>query len=87
MLRQLATVLAVAPLVMSAVQAQPVRQRPTMQERAVLKEACTADFVKFCTGVDPNSPEVEACYERNMTSVSSPCRQAVESYLRRAKAG
>ena len=45
-----------------------------------LKTYCSGDAVTFCTGNDPNSPEMDACFQKNMDKISENCRRAITVY-------
>lgn len=45
-----------------------------------LKTYCSGDAVTFCTGNDPNSPEMDACFKKNMDNISENCRRAITAY-------
>ncbi|MCJ2068562.1 3',5'-cyclic-nucleotide phosphodiesterase [Methylobacterium sp. J-030] len=45
-----------------------------------LKTYCSGDAVTFCTGNDPNSPEMDACFQKNMDKISENCRRAITAY-------
>ena len=52
---------------------------------ASLKAACTADYVRFCDGLDPTGGEVVACFRRNIRAVAPGCRRAIAEHTRNAK--
>ena len=52
---------------------------------ASLKAACTADYVRFCDGLDPSGGEVVACFRRNIRAVAPGCRKAIAEHTRSAK--
>lgn len=86
MLRRLATALTAVSLASPAALGQPASARPSAQDQAALQQVCAGDFLKFCTGIDPASPAVEACFERNAAQLSAPCGQAIQTYRQRARA-
>lgn len=45
-----------------------------------LKTYCSGDAVTFCSGNDPDSPEMEACFKKNMDKISENCRRAITAY-------
>ncbi|KZB98983.1 hypothetical protein AU375_04786 [Methylobacterium radiotolerans] len=45
-----------------------------------LRTYCSGDAVTFCSGKDPDSPEMDACFERNMGQLSENCRRAIKAY-------
>lgn len=42
------------------------------------REACKADFVKYCAAVKPGEGRLEACFRDNEPNLSSGCREAVD---------
>ncbi len=45
-----------------------------------LKTYCSGDAVTFCSGKDPDSPEMDACFKVNMDKISENCRRAITAY-------
>lgn len=45
-----------------------------------LKTYCSGDAITFCSGNDPDSPEMDACFKKNMDQISENCRRAVNAY-------
>ena len=45
-----------------------------------LKTYCSGDAVTFCSGNDPDSPEMDACFKTNMDKISENCRCAITAY-------
>jgi hypothetical protein len=45
-----------------------------------LKTYCSGDAVTFCSGKDPDSPEMDACFKANMSKISENCRRAITAY-------
>ena len=45
-----------------------------------LKTYCSGDAVTFCSGNDPDSPEMDACFKKNMDKISENCRRAITVY-------
>ena len=45
-----------------------------------LKTYCSGDAVTFCSGNDPDSPEMDACFKKNMDQISENCRRAINAY-------
>ena len=41
---------------------------------------CAGDALTFCAGIDPNSRQMDACFERNLSKMSPNCRRSVEAY-------
>lgn len=47
---------------------------------ADLRTYCTGDAVTYCSGKDPDSPEMDACFQKNMDQISENCRRAITAY-------
>ena len=45
-----------------------------------LKTYCSGDAVTYCSGNDPDSPEMDACFKKNMDKISENCRRAITAY-------
>lgn len=45
-----------------------------------LKTYCSGDAATFCSGEDPGSPEMNACFKKNMKRLSENCRRAIKAY-------
>ena len=45
-----------------------------------LKTYFSGDAVTFCSGNDPDSPEMDACFKANMSKLSENCRRAITAY-------
>ena len=45
-----------------------------------LKTYCSGDAVTFCSGNDPDSPDMDACFKKNMDQISENCRRAITAY-------
>lgn len=41
---------------------------------------CASDALTFCIGIDPNSRQMDACFERNLSKMSPNCRRSIEAY-------
>ncbi len=53
----------------------------TPEQKAVLQQQCAGDFTAVCAGLPPeDSPEVQACFEKNMAKLSPGCQSAIKSY-------
>ena len=47
----------------------------TPEQKAVLQQQCAGDFTTVCAGLPPeDSPEVQACFEKNMSKLSPGCQ-------------
>lgn len=47
---------------------------------ADLKKYCSGDAVTFCSGRDPNSKEMDACFKTHRADLSENCRRAIDVY-------
>ncbi|MGY2049180.1 hypothetical protein [Methylobacterium sp. JK268] len=47
-----------------------------------LQMNCASDYFRLCAGADPDSPEVERCFERNRGRLSAQCRAAISAFDR-----
>jgi len=47
------------------------------QDRGAAREACKADYQKFCDGVMPGGGRIKKCLNDNFSALSEPCRQVV----------
>jgi hypothetical protein len=43
---------------------------------------CAGDYFRLCSGLNPDGPEVEACFNRNRANLSAKCRAAIGTYDR-----
>lgn len=50
------------------------------RSRESLRPFCSADYARLCDGLDPNGPEVIACFRTNAREVSPACRAAIADY-------
>ena len=50
------------------------------RSREALRPFCSADYARLCDGLDPNGPEVVACFRTNARKVSPACRAAIAEY-------
>ncbi|MCJ2124767.1 3',5'-cyclic-nucleotide phosphodiesterase [Methylobacterium sp. J-077] len=58
----------------------PASAQAPKRGNADLQTYCAGDAIAFCAGIDPNSPQMDACFKQNMSQMSSNCRRAVEAY-------
>jgi len=47
---------------------------------ADLKKYCSGDAVTFCSGTDPDSKEMDACFKKHRAELSENCRRAITAY-------
>ena len=52
----------------------------TPQEEAVFKQSCTGDYMRFCSMFDPNTPQVQQCFQQRMKELSPRCQAAIAEY-------
>lgn len=71
------TIAFVAALVISGI--VPASAAPE-RGNADLKRYCTGDALTFCAGLDPNSPEMDACFKTHRRELSENCRRAIDVY-------
>lgn len=82
--RGLAAALRLAPFALMALAATPAQAQ---REDQGLQLGCANDYFRLCAGVDPNSPDAEACMNRNRARLSPECRSAISDYDRRTGGG
>ncbi|WP_407526190.1 3',5'-cyclic-nucleotide phosphodiesterase [Methylobacterium oryzisoli] len=52
-----------------------------------LKKYCTGDYMTYCGNLPPESPEVDRCFEKNMSKISVNCKKAIDYYEQSQKKG
>jgi len=57
--------------------AQPGQAQPSQAQAGAIRQACRADYGSHCAGVPTGGQAALACLQRNMASLSPPCRDAV----------
>lgn len=45
-----------------------------------LKRYCSGDATTFCSGVDPDGKEMDACFKEHRKELSENCRRAIDAY-------
>ncbi|MCJ2062305.1 3',5'-cyclic-nucleotide phosphodiesterase [Methylobacterium sp. J-088] len=60
--------------------AAPVSAQAPNRGNADLQTNCAGDALAFCAGIDPNSRQMDACFEKNMSKMSPNCRRAIDAY-------
>ena len=60
--------------------AAPASAQAPKRGNADLQTYCAGDAVTFCAGIDPNSPQMDACFKANMSKLSENCRRAIDAY-------
>src|SRR5438128_10731487 len=51
--------------------------QPNQAQAGAIRQACRADYGAHCAGVPTGGQAALACLQRNMASLSPPCRDAV----------
>ncbi|MEE7494755.1 hypothetical protein [Methylobacterium oryzae] len=46
--------------------------------RAKLKPYCTSDYLRLCEPSDTSRASIVSCFKRNVSSISTRCRKAIE---------
>ena len=49
---------------------------------AAMKQYCSADLAKYCTGMQPGSTEARRCFFENRDSFSDNCKNALSKLMR-----
>ena len=62
--------------------ASPASAQAPERGNADLQTYCAGDAIAFCAGIDPNSPQMDACFKKNMSRMSPNCRRAIDAYER-----
>lgn len=50
-----------------------------------LREACMADYRRFCTGVQPGGGRIKNCMVQNFAQLSASCQQALNARADKSK--
>ena len=59
----------------------------TPEQEAVFRQNCTNDYMRFCSMFDPNTPQVEQCFQQRMKDLSPRCQAAIASYSKKSPGG
>ena len=62
--------------------AAPASAQAPERGNADLQTYCAGDALAFCAGIDPNSPQMDACFKKNLSQMSPNCRRAIDAYER-----
>ena len=65
--------LLMAAFVVHATMAAPASAGPSQR----MRDACTSDYLKFCSQYDPDSFQTVNCMKRKERSISRECRKVV----------
>ena len=57
----------------------PAAQQPSQAQISAIRNACRADFMAHCGGVQPGGRDALACLQKNIAALSSGCQQAVSA--------
>ena len=52
----------------------------SQQEEAAFRQHCSGDYMRFCSMFEPNTPQVEQCFQQRMKDLSPRCQAAIASY-------
>jgi hypothetical protein len=52
------------------------------QQEAAFKQNCTGDYMRFCSMFDPNTPQVEQCFQQRMKELSPRCQSSIASFAK-----
>ncbi|GJE52009.1 hypothetical protein GOFOIKOB_5074 [Methylobacterium tardum] len=54
------------------------------EDKAALQQQCSGDFTTFCGDMPPaDSPETQACFDKNMSKLSPGCQNAIQAYKKK----
>jgi hypothetical protein len=76
---------ALALLALPIATAAPTAAQPSPEQIATMRQACRADFITHCSGVQPGGREALQCLERNAAQLSTDCGNAVSAVLPKAE--
>src|SRR5271163_1522452 len=54
-------------------------QAPTDAQRSAIRSACRSDYIAHCSSVPPGGMASLQCLQKNMSSLSSSCKAAVNA--------
>jgi len=52
-----------------------------MAQTAAEREACQADFEKYCPGVEPGGGRVVECLSKHLDQLTPQCKTVVEAHM------
>jgi hypothetical protein len=76
---------ALALLALPIATAAPTTAQPSPEQIATMRQACRADFITHCSGVQPGGREALQCLERNAAQLSTECGNAVSAVVPKAE--
>ena len=53
------------------------------QDEAAFKQNCSGDYTRFCSMFDPNTPQVEQCFQQRMKDLSPRCQSTIASFSKK----
>lgn len=59
----------------------------TPQEEAAFRQSCTADYMRFCSMFDPDSPQVDQCFKSRLKELSPQCQSTIAAYSKKNPGG
>ena len=69
----------IAAVAVAAIAATPALAL-SQQEEAAFRQHCSGDYMRFCSMFEPNTPQVEQCFQQRMKDLSPRCQAAIASY-------
>ena len=70
---------AIVTVTASAMAFPAFSQAPTDAQRSAIRSACRSDYVAHCSSVPPGGMASLQCLQKNMSSLSSSCKAAVNA--------
>ena len=82
--RRMTRMLTITTLVASglALAAPAFAQGMTDAQKVEFRRNCTADYSRLCANYQPDSPEVQQCFQRRIGEVSQRCQQTIAKFRR-----
>ena len=74
-----ATLSVLAIITTFALLAPALAQAPTDAQRSAIRSACRSDYIAHCSSVPPGGMASLQCLQKNMSSLSSSCKAAVNA--------
>ena len=59
----------------------------TPQEEAAFRQSCSGDYMRFCSMHDPNTPQVEQCFQQRMKQLTPQCQATIASFSKKNPQG
>jgi cysteine rich repeat protein len=70
---------ALATITTFALLSSALAQAPTDAQRSAIRSACRSDYIAHCSSVPPGGMASLQCLQKNMSSLSSSCKAAVNA--------